>query len=180
MVVSNAPRIFTRAPVFSRWNPDHLAGPYEPLTLREWEQSVISCSLAESVRKLLLACWSDPANTHCRRFQAEMGRWQPWVDGAFSSETSLADFRSFLRKEIASIWYLLDTPFLPCTGMARDMLLVEHGQYLRELLGALTRTPGALPAHMEVEQALLQLTGYRPGYGPWQAQQRSGIIRWLI
>jgi hypothetical protein len=155
------PRIFTRAPKPSRWNPDELAGPYEPLTLREWEQSVISCSLSPSLQKLLLIYWSAPANAHCRRFQATMGHWQPWLDGAFSSQTSLADFRCFLRKEIAAIWHLLDTPFLPCSGMSRAMLLVEHGQYLREILAALSRKPGACPAYLEVEHALLELTGRR-------------------
>lgn len=178
MVVSNAPRIFTRDPVPSRWNPDHLAGPYELLTLREWEQSVIACSLSQPLRKLLIAAWSDPANTHCRRFQATMGYWSPWLDGAFTAETSLNRFREFLRKEVAAIWYLLDMPFLPCTGMSRAMLLVEHGQYLREVLGALTRKPGALPAQMEVEHALLELMGRRSGCEPWQAQpERTPSLR---
>lgn len=162
MVMFTPPRIFTRDPVPSRWNPDELAGPYEPLTLREWEQSVISCSLSPSLQKLLLICWSTPANAHCRRFQAAMGHWRPLLDGAFSSQTPLADFRSFLRKEIAAIWYLLDTPFLPCSGMSRAMLLVEHGQYLREMLNALSRKPGARPAYLEVEHALLELMGRRP------------------
>ena len=103
-----------------------------------------------------------PANAHCRRFQAAIGHWEPWIDGAFSSQTSLADFRCFVRKEIAAIWYLLDTPFLPCTGMSRAMLLVEHGKYLREMLHALTRKPGALPAYLEVEHTLLELMGRRP------------------
>lgn len=161
------PRIFTRDPVPSRWNPAHLAGPYKPLTLREWEQSVISCSLSSSLRKLLHAFWSAPAHAHCRRFQAEMGHWQPWLDGSFSSQTALADFRRFLRCEIAAIWYLLDTPFLPCTGLSRDMLLVEHGHYLREMLDALSRKQGALPTCLEVEHALLELTGRRPTSRPF-------------
>lgn len=42
------------------------------------------------------------------------------------------------------------------------MLLVERGRYLREMLNALTRRPGGRPAYLEVEHALLELTGRRP------------------
>ena len=105
---------------------------------------------------------------------------KPWLDGAFSSQTALADFRRFVRQEIAAIWYLLDTPFLPCSGMSRAMLLVAHGQYLREMLNALTSKLGALPVYLEAEHALLELMGRRPGCEPWQAQPERTPSLWTM
>jgi hypothetical protein len=93
--------IFTRPASISKWDRFQLAGPMEYLTLREWERSVLCCSLAESLRKLLIEALSHPGGAACHRLQASMGRWQPWLDGAFSAETSLNDLQGFLRKELA-------------------------------------------------------------------------------
>jgi hypothetical protein len=60
------------------------------------------------------------------------------------------------------------------------MLLVEHGQYLREVLSALTRKPGALPAHLEVKHALLELMGRCSGCEPWQAQPERAPSLWAM
>ena len=78
------------------------------------------------------------------------------MDGAFAS-VSLKRRREFLRKELAAIWYLLDTPALACTGFARNMLLMEHGKYLRLLLQSFAGEPGAHSARREVAEALADL-----------------------
>lgn len=148
--------IFTRPARLSRWNPGQLAGPMLDLTLREWEQSVILCSLAEPEWRLLDRTFDHPASLACHRFQATIGHWQPFVDGAFAG-VPLQRRREFLRKELAAIWYLLDTPILACTGFARNMLLVEHGKYLRLLLASFAGEPGAGSARREVAEALADL-----------------------
>jgi hypothetical protein len=154
--------IFTRPARISKWDRLQLAGPMEALTLREWEQSVLCCSLADSVRKLLIEALSYPASPACRRLQASLGYWNPWVDGAFSAKTAAKDLQELLRKELAALWYVLDTPALACTGLARDMLLVEHSIYLRTLLETLAKKPGARPLQQEVALALDELESKRP------------------
>ena len=148
--------IFTRPARPSRWNWAHLAGPMEDLTQREWEQGVMLCSLAEPEWRLLDRALDRPASLACRRFQASISHWRPCVDGAFA-HAPLKRRREFLRKELAAIWYLLDTPALACTGFARNMLLVEHGKYLRLLLQSFAGEPGAGSARREVAEALADL-----------------------
>ena len=171
--------IFTRPARISKWDRYQLAGPMESLTLREWEQSVLCCSLADGPRKLLIEALSSPASPACRRVQASLGRWQPWVDGAFSSHTAVKDLQELLRKELAAIWYVLDTPALACTGLARDMLLVEHGVYLRTLLETLAKKPGARPLQQEVALALDELESKRPLNVATVRLQRSWLRWWL-
>jgi hypothetical protein len=57
---------------------------------------------------------------------------------------------------------------LTCTGLARDMLLVEHSSYLRTLLEALAKKPGARSLQYEVALALAELEGRRPLSVPMQ------------
>ena len=154
--------IFTRPASISKWDRFQLAGPMEYLTLREWEESVLCCSLAESLRKLLIEALAEPSSPVCRRLQVSMGYWSPWLDGAFSAQTAAKTLQELLRKELAAIWHLLDTPTLACTGLARDMLLVEHGRYLRTLLETLAKKPGTGPLQYEVGLALAELEGRRP------------------
>lgn len=156
MVARPTLSIFTRPARPSRWNGAHLAGPMEDLTMREWEQSVILCGLAEPEWRLLDRALDHPASLPCRRFQASVGYWRPLVDGAFA-QASLKRRREFLRKELAAVWHLLDTPTLACTGFARNMLLVEHGKYLRLLLQSFAGEPGAGSARREVAAALADL-----------------------
>jgi hypothetical protein len=164
----------------SKWDRAQLAGPMEALTLREWEQSVLCCSLADDVRKLLIEALSRPASPACRRVQASLGRWNPWLDGAFSKRTAAKELLELLRKELAAIWYVLDTSALACTGLARDMLLVEHGGYLRTLLETLAKKPEARPLQQEVALALAELEGRRPlsiaaqQHRPWLLWELAG------
>ena len=170
--------IFTRPARISKWDRYQLAGPMESLTLREWEQSVLCCSLADGPRSLLIEALSYPASPACHRLQVSLGRWQPWVDGAFSKKTTAKELLDLLRKELAAIWYILDTPALPCTGLARDMLLLEHSIYLRRLLETLAKKPEARPIQQEVAQALDELEGQRS----MRAAARPVVVRlpwWL-
>lgn len=169
--------IFTRPACISKWDRFQLAGPMEFLTLREWEESVLCCSLAESPRKLLIEALTQPASPVCRRLQVSIGYWSPWMDGAFSAQTVAKTLQELLRKELAAIWHLLDTPTLACTGLARNMLLVEHGRYLRTLVEMLAKKPGARPLQYEVALALAELEGRRP-LSVVVEQQRHPWTRW--
>ena len=109
---------------------------------------------------LLIEALSYPASPVCRRLQASLAK--PWLDGAFSKKTAAKELQELLRKELAALWYVLDTPTLACTGLARGMLLVEHSIYLRTLLETLAKQPGARPPQQEIALALEELESKRP------------------
>ena len=45
--------LFARHYAYSSWDPEELSGPCPTLTLREWEVSVILCSLPPAVQQVL-------------------------------------------------------------------------------------------------------------------------------
>ena len=152
------PTIFTRPPVYSTWNPAELAGPYEALTLREWEVAVAICSLGEPHRVRLLEALLEPATSTCERRQ----RWPlprhalPFEEQLLRQDTT-DTLRNHLLDGLASLWQLLDLPPAVIPGMLRGLLLVGLGIRLRQTLAALAGRAEALPAQRELEQALSAL-----------------------
>jgi hypothetical protein len=147
--------IFTRPPAYSAWDPTELAGPYEPLTLREWEVAVATCGLAAPLQRLLRETLLEPATSTCERRQ----RW-PLPRHALPFEEQLLrqgtveTLRQHLLDKLASLWQVLDLPPGVIPGMLRGLLLVGLGAYLRQVLDALQGQAEALPPHQELEQAL--------------------------
>lgn len=152
------PAILTRVPAYSPWNPGELAGPYEALTLREWEVAVATCTLLETHQRLICEALLEPAPSACERRQ----RWPlprrilPF-DETSSGQAPVETLRKHLRDNLATLWQVLDLAPYIIPGMLRGLLLVGLGARLRQTLAALQGRAEALPAHQELEQALSAL-----------------------
>jgi hypothetical protein len=152
------PTILTRPPVYSAWNPTELAGPYEPLTLREWEATVATAGLPEPLRLLLCEALLEPATSPCEKRQ----RWPlPRSISLFATAVLRQDtadtLREHLLEAVVTLWQILDLPPGVIPGMLRGLLLVGLGARLRQVLATLQARAEALPPHKELEQALSAL-----------------------
>lgn len=149
--------IFTRPPRPSKWNPRELAGPYEPLTLREWEVSVLTCNQAPAHCALLRQYLLLPATPTCRR----VAPWLPGLALPFPvgplRRSSLIWKREQLQRTLAALWQTLDAPPYAFTGMARALALVLLSIRLHQLLDAFPGTIGALTSPQELREALSAL-----------------------
>ncbi len=152
------PTILTRPPVSSAWDPTELAGPYEPLTLREWEVAIATYGLAEPLRVLLCEALLEeatPACIGCQRWP--LPRSISLFDTAVLRQDSADTLREHLLEAVVTLWQILDLPPGVIPGMLRGLLLVGLGARLRQTLDALQGRAGALPAHRELEQALSKM-----------------------
>jgi hypothetical protein len=152
------PTILTRPPAYSAWDPTELAGPYEPLTLREWEATVATAGLPEPLRKLLCEALLDEATPACARSQ----RWPvprsiSLFDKAVLRQATADTLREHLLEAVVTLWQILDLPPYVIPGMLRGLLLVGLGARLRQTLATMQERADALPARQELEQALSKL-----------------------
>jgi hypothetical protein len=152
------PTIFTRPPMYSSWNPGELAGPYEPLTLREWEVAVATCGLAEPLRNLLCEALLEPATPACEgRQRWPLPRHILLFDESLLCQSTTETLRTHLLEGLVALWQILDLPPGVIPGMLRGLLLVGLGARLRQTLAALQGQAEALPAHSELAQALSKM-----------------------
>jgi hypothetical protein len=149
--------IFHRQYAPALWNPDALEGPRRGMTLREWEVSVILCSLPRALKKALVP-----------RLLAPTGPRWPAPPAAGEPEPANSSPRDCFWKEIKAIRQTLDTPFAALHGIARDMRLVAHGTRLRQAAAAL----GAARALQEIEAA------QRPADQPPPQPEPYFVTRW--
>jgi hypothetical protein len=150
--------ILTRPPAYSAWNPGELAGPYEALTLREWEAAVCACALAEPLRKLLCEALLEPATSPCEKRQRwPLPRSILLFDERALRQSTVETLRQHLLDGLASLWQVLDLPPAVIPGMLRGLLLVGLSARLRQTLAALQEQAEALPPRKELEQALSAL-----------------------
>ncbi len=146
--------IFTRPPRPSQWNPRELAGPYEPLTLREWEVSVVTCNQAPQHGALLRPALLLPATPACRKQAPWLPRRDlPYVP-ALLGRATLVWKREELQRTLAALWQTLDAPPYAFTGLARALALVLLSIRLHQLLDAFPGTVDALPPQQELQEAL--------------------------
>jgi hypothetical protein len=106
------------------WNPDALEGPLKGLTLREWEVSVLLCSLPPTLKRAL----------HAPLLASTAPRW-PTPPAA--EPDPAADPRDHFWHAVTAARQTLDTPFGTLHGIARDMRLVAQGRRLRQAAAAL-------------------------------------------
>ena len=152
------PTILTRPPSSSAWDPTELAGPYEPLTLREWEAMVATAGLAESLRLLLCEALLEEATPACiGRQRWPLPRSISLFDRAALHQATTETLRKHLLEGIVTLWQILDLPPGVLPGMLRGLLLVGLGARLRQVLAALQEKADALPPRKELEQALSTL-----------------------
>ena len=152
------PTILTRPPSYSAWNPGELAGPYEPLTLREWEATVAAAGLPEPLRLLLCEALLEEANPACEKRQRwPLPRSISLFNKAVLHRASADTLREHLLEEVVTLWQILDLPPYVIPGMLRGLLLVGLGARLRQVLAALQEKADALPPRKELEQALSTL-----------------------
>jgi hypothetical protein len=152
------PTILTRPPVYSAWNPTELAGPYEPLTLREWEVAVATYGFAEPLRLLLCEALLEEATPACARCQRwPLPRFIHLFDESLLRQSTTETLRTHLLNGLVAVWQVLDLPPGVIPGMLRGLLLVGLGARLRQVLTALQGRAEALPPHRELEQALSKM-----------------------
>ncbi len=155
--------IFARHYAPSPWNPQMLSGPCAALTLREWEVSVILCSLPPKVKQALLAWliaptdpgWPRPESFSRSRLpftEAELRQpARPWparaskagenAETRFPQAGQAEGQPMLLWDEVKAIRQTLDMPLEELHGIARDLLLVAHGTRLRQVVEALGEPP---------------------------------------
>lgn len=152
------PTILTRVPTYSPWNPGELAGPYEALTLREWEVAVATCALSEMHQKLLCEALLEPATPACmgRQRWPLLRRILPFEERVLR-QSPPDTLRKHLLEGLVTLWQLLDLPPAIIPGMLRGLLLVGLGARLRQILAAFEGQAEALPAQQELAQALSKL-----------------------
>ena len=127
--------IFARHWTRTFWNPDEWNGPCPDFTLREWEASVILCSLPPALRLALLDRLSAPPA-------------RPVVSPAgLASREPVETLPDLFRDEVEAIFQTLDAPLEALHGIARNARLVAHGARLRRLKAAL----GEVRALQEIE-----------------------------
>ena len=152
------PTILTRPPSYSAWDPTELAGPYEALTLREWEAAVAAAGLSESLRLLLCEALLEEATSACLgRQRWPLPRSIALFDKAGLWKATTDTLREHLLEGLVALWQILDLPPYVIPGMLRGLLLVGLGARLRQVLAALQEKADALPAWQELEQALSTL-----------------------
>ncbi len=170
------PPIFTRPPTPSAWKPTELAGPYEPLTLREWEVSVATCRLASSQSTLLREALLKLAPAACKRRQHwPLPRRVLPCDEHLLRLATTDTLRGHLLDSLASIWQVLDLPPYAIPGMLRGLLLVGLGVWLRQALAALQRRADARSPQCELEQALSLLGAQVEPAPTWPAPRRWSL-----
>ncbi len=152
------PTILTRPPVSSAWDPTELAGPYEPLTLREWEVAIATYGLAEPLRVLLCEALLEEATPTCIGCQRwPLPRSISLFDRAVLRRATAETLREHLLEAVVTLWQILDLPPGVIPGMLRGLLLVGLGARLRQALEALSGLAEAQPPRKELEQALSAL-----------------------
>ena len=152
------PSILTRPPVYSSWDPTALAGPYEALTLREWEAMVATAGLPEPLRLLLCEALLEEATPACEKCQRwPLPRSIRLFDTMVLRKATTDTLREHLLEGLVALWQILDLPPYVIPGMLRGLLLVGLGARLRQALAALQEQAEALPARQELEQALSTL-----------------------
>ncbi len=179
------PTILTRPPVSSAWDPTELAGPYEPLTLREWEVAIATYGLAEPLRVLLCEALLEEATPTCIGCQRwPLPRSISLFDRAVLRRATAETLREHLLEAVVTLWQILDLPPGVIPGMLRGLLLVGLGARLRQTLDALQGRADALPAHRELEQALSKMdVQIEPVNEPavhLQKQRRKRWWRWAV
>ena len=152
------PTILTREPAYAAWNPAELAGPYEPLTLREWEVAVATSALPEPAQKLLREELLEEATPACEQRQRwPLARRVLPCDEAFLRSATTATLRQQVIETLAALWQVLDLAPGVIPGMLRGLLLVGLSARLRQTLAAFQCQADALAAQRELEQALTTL-----------------------
>lgn len=149
--------IFTRPPSYCAWIPTELAGPYEPLTLREWEVSIVTCSLCPALRDLLREALLDPARPACTRRQGHLPRQILAFDERLLRKGTIDARRDQLQSVLVLIWQVLDAPPYALTGLQRDLLLAGLSVRLRQILDAFAGTAGTRSPKNELRHALTAL-----------------------
>ena len=123
------PTILTRPPSYSAWNPGELAGPYEPLTLREWEVTVAICALTDPLRGPLCEALLEEATPACvGRQRWPLPRSISLFDKAVLHTTTSDTLRKLLLEALVLLWQILDLPPEVIPGMLRGLLLVGLGR----------------------------------------------------
>jgi hypothetical protein len=139
------------------WIPTELAGPYEGLTLREWEVSIVVCALCLALRDLLREALLDPARPACWRRQGHLPRQVLAFDEHFLRKGTIDARRAQLQSVLVLIWQVLDAPPYALTGMQRDLVLAGLSIRLRQILDAFPGTIGARSPKNELRHALTAL-----------------------
>lgn len=148
-------RLFHRhyAPLFG--NPDALQGPLKGLTLREWEASVVLCSLPLALEKALLTWLIAPTDPRWPRPDEFSRHLLPFTESDLRQPVK--PLPKLLFAELKAIRHTLDMSLEALHGITRDVLLVALGTRLRQIVWAL----GEDRALKEIE-TLLRLTRQPP------------------
>jgi hypothetical protein len=154
--------IFARRYARASWNPDEWLGPCPDFTLREWEASVVLCSLSPALRLALIDRLSEPSAR----------RWPPEHAACRQAETLLDLFHD----EIDAIFQTIETPLAALHGIARDTRLVAHGARLRQLVAAL----GEARALHEIEALTRPTRQWRYQQAPRLRERWGGRWAWFF
>ena len=146
--------IFTRVPKPSPWNPRELAGPYEGLTLREWQVQAMLSPLPRPLYLLLHNWLLEPARPRWM-LKAPPLVYRPglFVESLLWSK-ELPAFRQSLYDELLACWQTLDTPPTALSGLTRNGLLGMRGRRLSLLAEACAFVAEAADAEAEFSRAL--------------------------
>jgi hypothetical protein len=167
-------RLFYRryAPAF--WDRNALEGPCKGLTLREWEVSVILCSLPLAIRQMLLAWLIAPTDPRWPAPDSFSRQRSPFAPGDLRQPPK--PLPVLLVEEIKAILQTLDMPLESLHGITRDLLLVAHGTRLRQLCGAL----GERLARQEIEAVLRVASQTRPRLPAYLSKRWGGRWAWYF
>lgn len=150
---------FIRPFVPSFWNPVAQAGPYEPLTLREWQVQSLLSAVPPDLRLFLTSWLLTPARSGWLRDAPPMQRRRlPFSNEALDA-CDLFDRRALLCQEIQACWQTMEAPAHWLSGLSRNGLLVAHGARLRQLCAALACCAGARPLAEEYQLAIDTILG---------------------
>ncbi len=116
-------------------NPQSLQGPIPGKTLREWEVSVILCSLPPVIRQALARWLIAPTDPRWPRPDEFSRHLLPFTERDLRQP--IKPLPTLFFDEIKAIRQTLDMPLDTLHGITRDLLLVTHGTRLRQLVAAL-------------------------------------------
>lgn len=146
--------IFTRTPKPSRWNPAALAGPYDGLTLREWQVQSMLSPLPKPLYDLLHDWLLEEARPRWLRDAPKLAHRPGQFVEQLLWHKELPAFRQAIYDEVRACWQTLDAPLTALTGMTRNGLLGARGRRLCQLAEACDYVAEASDAEAEFSRAL--------------------------
>ena len=146
--------LFTRAPKPSKWNPRELAGPYEGLTLREWQVQSMLSPLPTLLYHLLHDWLLEPARPRWLRDAPKLAHFPGLFAESLLWHKELPALRQAIYDEVRACWQTLDAPLTALSGMTRNGLLGARGRRLCQLAEACAYVAEASDAEAEFSRAL--------------------------